>query len=177
MPNHTALDRLSEDERYACSTFVGSSPPPTLRANKCRRGEKRGFMTSPERDTSVSGMISRRAVKVLTEYTGRGPTKAHTVINRDSIMILLRDTLTKGERSLAASGMENDVLRTRQHYQHVMREDLIGVVEECSGRKVAAFMSGNHIDPDFAAEIFVLEPRDGGPRPYHPVESPEAPSE
>ena len=128
-------------------------------------------MASAERDTSVSGMISRRAVQVLMEYTGRGPTRAHTVINRDSIMILLQDTLTKGERSLAASGMEEDVLSTRQRYQSVMREDLIGVVEKCSGRKVVAFISGNHIDPDFAAEIFVLEPEDVGPRPHHSVES------
>jgi hypothetical protein len=25
-------------------------------------------------------------------------------------------------------------------------------------RKVVAFMSDNHIDPDYAAEVFVLEP-------------------
>lgn len=39
-----------------------------------------------------------------------------------------------------------------------MRSDLIAVVEERTGRRVAAFMSDNHIDPDFAAEVFVLEP-------------------
>ena len=128
-------------------------------------------MAAESRDTSVSAAISRKSVQVLMEYTGRGPTRAHTVINRDSIMVLLKDTLTKGERSLAASGMAEDVLSTRQRYQSVMREDLIGVVEECSGRKVVAFISGNHIDPDFAAEIFVLEPEGGGARPYHSVES------
>jgi len=39
-------------------------------------------------------------------------------------------------------------------------------VEDATGRKVIAFMSQNHIDPDMAAEIFVLEPEkkaDGGP--------------
>ena len=130
-------------------------------------------MASPERDTSVSAMISRGAVQILSEYTGRGPTRAHTVINRDSIMILLKDTLTKGERALAASGMGDEVLRTRQKYQEMMRHDLIHLVEECSGREVVAFMSSNHIDPDFAAEVFVLSPADGGPRPYHPAESPD----
>lgn len=44
------------------------------------------------------------------------------------MVVLLANTLTKGERYLAA------------------------------GRKVVAFMSANHIDPDLAPEIFILEP-------------------
>ena len=47
-----------------------------------------------------------------------------------------------------------------------MRDELIKAVEDATGRKVIAFMSQNHIDPDMAAEIFVLEPEkkaDGGP--------------
>ena len=39
-----------------------------------------------------------------------------------------------------------------------MREDLIAIVERHLGRKVIAFMSQNHIDPDLAVEVFVLEP-------------------
>jgi hypothetical protein len=34
---------------------------------------------------------------------------------------------------------------------------LRGGVEQITGRKVVAFMSANHIDPDMAAEVFVLE--------------------
>jgi len=39
-----------------------------------------------------------------------------------------------------------------------MRADLIEIVERHLGRKVIAFMSQNHIDPDLAVEVFVLEP-------------------
>jgi hypothetical protein len=39
-----------------------------------------------------------------------------------------------------------------------MREDAIAKIEELTGRRVTAFMSANHIDPDLAAELFVLEP-------------------
>ena len=39
-----------------------------------------------------------------------------------------------------------------------MREDAIASVEQLTGRKVTAFMSANHIEPDLAAELFVLEP-------------------
>jgi hypothetical protein len=34
-------------------------------------------------------------------------------------------------------------------------------VQELSGRRVVAFMSNNHIDPDLAVEVFILEPARG----------------
>jgi uncharacterized protein YbcI len=110
---------------------------------------------------ALSAQISTAAVRLVAEYTGRGPTKAHTVINRDSVLILLGDTLTKGERSLAKMGMSDHVQETRRRYQMAMREDLVGAVEEHTGRRVIAFMSDNHLDPDMAAEVFVLEPLPG----------------
>ncbi len=103
--------------------------------------------------------INTGAVRVLREYTGRGPTKARCVIDRDIVTILLGDTLTPGEQRLAQSGKADHVLSTRHLYQQVMREALTKVVEDALGRKVIAFMSANHIDPDMAAEVFVLEPK------------------
>ena len=107
---------------------------------------------------STSSAISNGAVRLIHEYTGRGPTKARTTINGDSVMILFGDTLTKGERTLAEKGDGAAVLQMRHRFQEAMREDLIAVVEEHMERKVVAFMSTNHIDPDMAAEVFVLEP-------------------
>jgi uncharacterized protein YbcI len=107
---------------------------------------------------TTAGEISRRSVQLLREYTGRGPTKARTVINHDSVLILLGDTLTKSERTLAESGMADHVQHTRREFQRLMRDDLVDLVEQESGRKVIAFMSDNHIEPDIAAEVFVLEP-------------------
>jgi uncharacterized protein YbcI len=69
--------------------------------------------------------------------------------------------LTKGERRLVAKGRDIRVLDYRAEFQAAMREDAIVSIEELTGRKVTAFMSANHIDPDLAAELFVLEP-DGG---------------
>jgi uncharacterized protein YbcI len=51
-------------------------------------------------DGAVSGKISGGAVRILHVYTGRGPTKAKTVINHDAVVIVLGDTLTRGERAL-----------------------------------------------------------------------------
>ena len=97
-------------------------------------------------------------MRVVREYTGRGPTKVRSVIDQDSVTILFGDTLTVGERRLAEGGMADSVLRTRHDFQLVMRDDLVKVVEDALDRKVIAFMSDNHIDPDYAVEVFVLEP-------------------
>ena len=102
--------------------------------------------------------ISNAAVRVMAEYTGRGPTKARTTIRDDVVLILMRDTLTKAERSLHAAGQGDFVLDTRHRFQLTMRNDLVAEVEAILERKVIAFMSTNHLEPDMAAEIFVLEP-------------------
>src|SRR5436190_15125647 len=105
------------------------------------------------RSGEVAAQISQGAVQLLSEYTGRGPTRAHTIINRDSVTIVLRDTLTKGERTLAAMGMEEQVLGSRYAYQQVMENDLTKLVERSIGREVIAFMSANHLDPDVSVEF------------------------
>jgi uncharacterized protein YbcI len=110
---------------------------------------------------SIAADISNAVVRLLSEYTGRGPTKARTYIHDDLITVVLRDTLTKGERSLVAAGLTDVVLATRKAYQNAMKTDLVMAVELCSGRKVGAFLSENHIEPDIAIESFVLESRPG----------------
>jgi hypothetical protein len=52
------------------------------------------------------------------------------------------------------------VLAIRRTYQESMRPELVAMVERLSGRKVSAFMSSNHVNPDVAIESFVLELRD-----------------
>jgi uncharacterized protein YbcI len=104
-----------------------------------------------------SAMISTSTVRLLHEYTGRGPTKAKTLINDDVVTVLLADTLTTGERKLVDNGRSDRVLQLRHDYQLTMRDDLIAIVERQLDRKVIAFMSQNHIDPDLAVEVFVLE--------------------
>jgi uncharacterized protein YbcI len=111
---------------------------------------------------SISAEISNGVVRLMREYTGRGPTKARTAIDRDVVTVVLQDTMTKAERGLAEAGKDDIVLSTRQQFQRTMREDLTAVVETLMERKVIAFMSDNHIDPDMAAEIFVLEPQPDG---------------
>lgn len=102
--------------------------------------------------------ISNGVVRLLRDYTGRGPTRARTYITGDLVSVVLEDTLTKGERSLVKDGETALVLSARHAYQRTMSADLIALVEGLTGRKVRAFLSDNQIDPDVAVESFVLEP-------------------
>jgi hypothetical protein len=61
---------------------------------------------------------------------------------------------TSSERAKAL----DRVIRLRHDYQLVMRNELVEIVERELDRKVIAFMSQNHLDPDLAVEVFVLEP-------------------
>jgi uncharacterized protein YbcI len=105
-----------------------------------------------------SAKIATSVVQVMHAYTGRGPTKAKTTINENMVTVLLADTLTDGERNLVEFGRADRVIRLRHDYQLVMRNDLVEIVERELDRKVIAFMSQNHIDPDLAVEVFVLQP-------------------
>jgi uncharacterized protein YbcI len=108
---------------------------------------------------SLAAAISNAIVRIMAEYTGRGPTKARTSIRDDLIVVLMRETLTKAERSLLAAGQHDFVLETRKRHQNTMREDFVAAVQILTERKVIAFMSTNHLEPDMAAELFVLEAR------------------
>jgi uncharacterized protein YbcI len=101
--------------------------------------------------------ISKAVVRLLSEYVGRGPTKARTIHSGKVVLCVLEDTMTRAERSLTAGGHEDFVLQARHALQHTMQEDLTAAVEEFTHRKVVAFMSANHIEPDLAAEVFVLD--------------------
>lgn len=109
---------------------------------------------------TISSAISGAVVQLMREYTGRGPTKARTYIDEDLITVVLQDTLTMGERSLVRDGKVELVLSMRKAFQTTMSSQMIAAVERHSGRRVYAFLSDNHIDPDVAVESFVLVPRD-----------------
>ncbi len=52
-----------------------------------------------------------------------------------------------------------------------MRPQFVKAVEEITGRTVIAFMSQVHLDPDMAAEIFVLKPAHNGAGSARPITS------
>jgi uncharacterized protein YbcI len=118
-------------------------------------------LTSEEtsRGTTLAN-ISRRLVVLHKEFYGKGPTKARTYVQDDIVLVLMRGGYTRVEETLIRDGRIDAVQRQRDAFQQVMHDRFVAVVEEELGRKVAAFMSNSHHDPDLMAELFVLERAD-----------------
>ena len=121
-----------------------------------------GTESDRHKAASISSAISKAAVALLSEYTGRGPTEARTYIKEDLIIVVLYDTLTSEERAIVRDGGADLVLSARQAFQRAMEPDLSGTVERLSGRTTMACLSHNHLDPDIVVESFVLAPRTNG---------------
>jgi uncharacterized protein YbcI len=113
----------------------------------------------PSRDGQgrVAAAISTAVVHVFSEHTGRGPTRARTTIDGTTVVVILQDSMTKAECSLVEAGKHAEVLQLRRSFQETMRDDLVAVIEQLTASRVNAFMSANHIAPDTAAEIFLLD--------------------
>ena len=105
----------------------------------------------------VTSAISDAMAGLLSRYTGRGATSSWTTLGKDLIVCVMEDSLTKGEQSLVEFGRTDAVMNIRSAFQEGMAQEAISLVEDLSGRRVAAFMSNNSIDPDLAVEIFVLQ--------------------
>jgi uncharacterized protein YbcI len=105
--------------------------------------------------------ISDGIQRLHREFYGRGGKTARTVIQRDYVATFLEDIYTAAEKTLVKAGERESVRQARSAFQRAMEEQFTEVVEAATGRKVIAFMSQVHFDPDISLEAFVLEPQDG----------------
>jgi uncharacterized protein YbcI len=128
-------------------------------------------------DGELALAISTAVVRELASTTGRGPTQAKTTLGDNAVFVVLQDTLTRGERNLVDAGESEAVLDLRRRWQKVMRGSCSRRIEDLTGRKVVGFMSDNHIDPDIAVEVFILQAlaRDNARRPPLSPDEPAQP--
>jgi uncharacterized protein YbcI len=113
-------------------------------------------MANADMNVAIANAISR----IHREHYGRGPASSRAVLDRDHIAVFLEDGYTPMERTLISAGKFDTVRHTRHEFQRALRSEFVGAVEKVTGRKVRAFMSEVHQDPDVSVEIFVLEPAD-----------------
>jgi uncharacterized protein YbcI len=107
---------------------------------------------------SVAAEISREIVRLHARLFGRGPTRAKTFLYDDFALCILEDVLTRAEKTLVGAGNTEQVHATRTAFQDAVRDDFVAIVEEATGRKVRAFVSQIHVDPELAAELFLFDP-------------------
>jgi uncharacterized protein YbcI len=102
--------------------------------------------------------VSTRIVAILHEHYGRGPMKAKTYALDDIIVVVMRGSgFTSLEQTIMDSGEPDRIVAMRHDFQHMMTKRFTDTIEELTGRKVLAFLSQAHVDPDLALEIFFID--------------------
>ena len=104
--------------------------------------------------------VTKGMISLHRRFYGKGPTKAKTYMVNDTVICQLDGGFTTVERTLIKEQDVEAVLRIRRSFQAAMEEHFTKVVEDAIGRKVIAYMSQIHADPDLAVELFVLESSD-----------------
>ena len=107
--------------------------------------------------------ISTTIVGILRDHYGRGPMKAKTYALDDIIVCVMRGSgFTPLEQTIMDSGEPDRVVDMREDFQRVMAERYKAAIEELTNRKVMAFLSQAHVEPDITMEIFFVDaPLDG----------------
>jgi uncharacterized protein YbcI len=102
--------------------------------------------------------ISTTIVGILRDHYGRGPMKAKTYALDDIIVCVMRGSgFTALEQTIMDSGEPERVIDMREEFQRVMAGRYKTAIEELTGRKVMAFLSQAHVEPDITMEIFFID--------------------
>ena len=113
--------------------------------------------TSPLAGGRLLAEITNRIVSFMREHYGRGPIKAKTYVLDNLIVCVLSDGFTAIERTMMRGGEPDRVLEMRRDFQRLMKERYTEMVEELTGRKVLAFLSQAHVEPDLTIEVFLMD--------------------
>ena len=105
----------------------------------------------------LNAAVTREVIRVQNECHGRGPKKAFSFHSGNVLTTVMEEVLTAAERRLAGNGEGDAVLNMRSLYQRSMEPELRRGIEEVTGCRVLALMSDNHLEPDMAVEVFILD--------------------
>ena len=100
--------------------------------------------------------ISKEIVRLQAAYYGKGPTRAKTYIVEDLVVVVLEESFTRSEKTLAERGEKDAIEHIRRRFQQQMADDFTSVVEQATGRKVRVFLSETNVDHDVSVETFLL---------------------
>lgn len=120
--------------------------------------EQAGDTTGPLSGGQLLAAISTSIVGILREHYGRGPMKAKTYVLDDIIVVVMRGSgFTPLEQTIMDSGDPDRVIAMREDFQRVMADRYKETIRLLTGRRVVAFLSQAHVEPDITMEIFFVD--------------------
>jgi uncharacterized protein YbcI len=114
----------------------------------------------PRADGRALMEISAAMIRIYKDQFGRGPTSARTEwCGRDILAVVLEGTLNPAERNLVRMGEHQRLRDLRLFFQYASVREVCQPVEELTGRRIRAFISGIDTEVDgLSVETFVLHP-------------------
>jgi len=77
-------------------------------------------------------------------------------------VVLRAGGFTAAEQTMIDSGEPDRVVAMREDFQRVMAQDYRETIERLTDRKVLAFLSNAHVEPEVTLEVFFVDrPLDG----------------
>jgi uncharacterized protein YbcI len=100
-------------------------------------------------------------VGILRANYDRGPVRAKTHVLDDIVVVVMRGSgFTPLEQTIMDSGEDQSaesVVAMRENFQRVIASRYKQKIEELTNRKVLAFLSQAHVEPDITIEIFFVD--------------------
>jgi uncharacterized protein YbcI len=111
-----------------------------------------------DRQGLVLQELTNAMVGLYKNLFGRGPTKARSnYAGPDTLLVTIENSLTPAERNMAAMEEHKRLRDIRTFFQHSSEQEFVDTVEQITGRKVRAFVSGIDTKRDVSSEVFYLE--------------------
>ena len=101
--------------------------------------------------------IAKEIVRLQAEHYGKGPTRAKTYIVEDLVVVVLGESLTRAEKTLAARGERDAIAHIRRRFHEQLADEFTSVVEQATGRKVRVFLSETNVELDVSVATFLLD--------------------
>jgi len=103
--------------------------------------------------------ITNAMVRLYKELFGRGPTKVRSdYAGPDTLITTVENSLTPSERNLVALDEHHRLREIRMFFQHASERQFVDTIEQITGRRVRAFVSGIDTHQDVSSEVFYFEP-------------------
>jgi uncharacterized protein YbcI len=103
--------------------------------------------------------ITDQLVKMIRDHYGRGPIRAKTYVLDNLIVCVLSDGFIALERTMMEGGEPDRVVDMRRDFERLMKTHYTKMIEQLTGRKVLAFLSQAHVEPDLGVEMFLMDGR------------------
>ena len=104
--------------------------------------------------------VGRSIAALHKKHLGKGPERVKAYVQDDCVLVLMYEGHTQSEMTLQAGGEEKAVARQRVRSAEAIHDELVGVIETETGRKVIGYMSSSQQEPSLLSLVFVLETTD-----------------